>query len=359
MSTIEPPSVTACYAHAVLSATEEGAGGSRSWALPTDRLAFGEMRALWDTVLAAPDTGPHTGLLVGDRIRPEGLHILGHLVLTCASLADAARAAERYHPLVSQAGTVTLHRRGGDSRICYRPTVDPAAMHPQQVEAVVSSMVRAARWIAGDDWAPLAVSFTHPRAGAAEPYARVLGCPVTFEAPENAITVGNGDLDRRRPLYDPALNALHRAYADRLLDQLSTAGAGNGSGSGSATGNGSATGTATAAERVRRWLEHATLEAAGPEGPARELNLSVRTLRRALHAEGTSWRALLDTARHSRARRLLETTALPLDRIAPLVGLSGATALARAFTRWEGMPPGAYRSRHRPASPGGGRTGGG
>ncbi|MEU3668843.1 MULTISPECIES: AraC family transcriptional regulator [Streptomyces] len=337
MSTVEPPTVTgpsvnASYALAVLSATAEaGTGGADSRAMPTDRLDYGEMRALWDEVLAARDAGPHTGLLVGDRMRPDGLHILGHLILTCASLADAARAAERYHPLVSQAGTVTLRRLGAAGRICYRPTVGPPAMHPQQVEAVVSSMVRAARWIAGDDWTPLAVSFAHPRAGAAEPYARVFGCPVTFDAPENAITVAGEDLERRRPLYDPALNGLHRAYADRLLHQLSAA-------------------APSAAESVRQWLEHAALGDAGPEGPARQLNLSVRTLRRALHAEGTSWRALLDTARHGRARRLLETTALPLDRIAPLIGLSGATALVRAFTRWEGMPPGAYRSRHRPAS---------
>ncbi|MCX4776010.1 AraC family transcriptional regulator [Streptomyces sp. NBC_01264] len=330
MSVIEPPSVTACYALAVLSATAEGTGGPASWSLPTDRLEFGEMRALWDEVLGAVGAGPHTGLLVGDRIRPEGLHILGHLVLTCASLADAAQAAERYHPLVSQAGKVTLHRHGGVGRICYRPTVAAAAMHPQQVEAVVSSMVRAGRWIAGDGWAPLAVSFAHPRRGSAEPYADVLGCPVAFDAPETAITVADEDLDRRRPLYDPALNALHRSYADQLLHRLSAAG--------------------TVAERVRQWLEDAALQDAGPQGPAGELSLSVRTLRRALHAEGTSWRALLDTARHGRAGRLLETTDLPLDRIAPLVGLSGATALVRAFTRWEGMPPGAYRSRHRPAS---------
>lgn len=339
VSTTEPPSVTACYALAVMSATADGHGApSGPWALPTDRLEFGEMRALWESVLGARDAGPHTGLLVGDRIRPEGLHILGHLVLTCASLADAALAAVRYHPLVSQVGTVTLHRRSGASRIRYRPAVDPAAMHPQQVEAIISSMVRAARWIAGDTWAPLAVSFTHPRTGAPEPYARVLGCPVTFDAPETAITVANADLDRRRPLYDPSLNALHRAYADRLLDQLST--------------------SRTATEHVRQWLEHAPLRDAGPDGPAGELNLSVRSLRRALEKEGTSWRALLDTVRHSRARRLLETTALPLDRIAPLLGLSGATALVRAFTRWEGMAPGAYRSRHRLASPEGGRPDG-
>lgn len=263
MSTIEPPSVTTCHALAVLNATVEG----------TD------------------------GLLAGDRVQPSGLHILGHLVLTCASLADAARAAERYHPLMSRTGTVSLDRRTGVSRISYRPTVDPAATHPRQAEVIVSTMVRAGRWIAGDEWAPLAVSFAHSRAGSAEPYARILGCPVTFDAPENAILVSNEDLDRRRALYDPELGALHRAYADRLMHRLSD--------------------TATVAERVRQWLEHTALEEAGAEGPARELNLSVRTLRRALHAEGTSWRALLDTARHSRARRLLETTPLPLDRIAP------------------------------------------
>lgn len=331
MSTAEPPSVTASYAHAVLSATAGGGGGSGPWALPTDRLEYGEMRALWDGVLAARDAGPHTGLLVGDRIRPDGLHILGHLVLTCASLGEAAEAAQRYHPLVSQAGTVTLARQGGVGRIGYRPTVGPPAMHPQQVEAVVSSMVRAARWIAGDDWTPLAVSFAHPRAGAAEPYARVFGCAVAFDAAENAITVADEDLDRRRPLHDPALNALHRAYADRLLDRLSA--------------------TGTVAGGVRRWLDRAALEDASPEGPAQQLNLSVRSLRRALHTEGTSWRALLDAARHARARRLLQTTDLPLDRIAPLVGLSGATTLVRAFTRWEGLPPGAYRSRFRADTP--------
>ncbi|MFD7559367.1 MULTISPECIES: AraC family transcriptional regulator ligand-binding domain-containing protein [unclassified Streptomyces] len=325
MSLIEPPTVTSCYALAVLSAAAEGSGGSGHRALPADRLGYAEMRVLWDEVLGARGAGPHTGLLVGDRIRPTGLHILGHLVLTSASLAEAALAAERYHPLVSQAGRVSVDRRGDAGRVRYRPTVDPAAMHPQQVEAVVSSMVRAGRWIAGDGWAPLSVSFAHPRAGSAEPYARVLGCPVVFDAPENVITVAHEDLDRRRPLHDPALNALHRDYADRLLHRLSSPPA--------------------VAERVRQWLEHAALGDAGPAGPARELGLSVRTLRRALQAEGTSWRTLLDTARHGRARRLLDTTALPLDRIAPLVGLSGATALVRAFTRWEGMPPGAYRSR--------------
>ncbi|MFE3581097.1 AraC family transcriptional regulator [Streptomyces vinaceus] len=339
MPSIEPSTDAASYARAVLNAGADahgaqggadGTAGPGAWTSPLDRLPFAEVRALWDAVIGgaggASDGGggdPHAGLRVGDAITPGSLHVLGHVVLTCASPAEAAEAAVRYHPLVSQAGTVTVHRGAGTTRIGYRPTVDPATMHPQQVEAVATGMVRAARWIAGDGWAPRSVSFTHARTGSAEPYDRILGCPVAFGAPENALTVGNRDLDRRRAPHDPELGALHRAYADRLLRELSA--------------------SVSLADRVRRWLDRAPLDAAGPADACRGLHLSPRTLRRALQEEGTSWRVLPDGARHRRARRLLETTDLPLDRMAPLVGLSGATAPVRAFTRWEGVTPGAYR----------------
>ncbi|WP_079408359.1 AraC family transcriptional regulator [Streptomyces sp. 3211] len=326
MSGIEPSTVAACYARWVLSATMKGADEPGPCNLLVDRLGFTEMRELWETVMAARDGDHHLGLLAGDRIRPGSLHVLGHVVLTCASLADAADAAVRYHPLVSQAGALTLHRDEDRISIRYRPTVDPATMHSQQVDAILAGMVRAGRWVAGDDWAPLSVSFTHPRAGSAEPYTRVLGCPVTFDAPENAITVSIEDLARRRAPSDPVLGALHRAYADRLLHELSR--------------------TVTIGERVRRWLEHAPLDCVSPADSVRGLNLGALAVRRALREDGTSWRALLDAARHQRAKHLLETTDLPLDRIAPLLGLSGGTALVRAFSRWEGVTPGVYRGLH-------------
>ncbi|WP_432026289.1 AraC family transcriptional regulator ligand-binding domain-containing protein [Streptomyces sp. 1222.5] len=330
MSETTAATVTASYALAVLQATEAGTSAPVAWTSPTDRLLYPEMRAVWDSVLSGRGAGPHTGIHVGDGLRPDNLHILGHIVLTSASLADAADAAQRYHRLVSQAGTVTLRRHRDISRICYRPDVGPGEMHPQQIEAVLAGMVRAARWVAGDGWAPLAVSFAHGRVGPAEPYTRILGCDVTFGASMNAITVRNEDLDRRRALHDPALNAVHRAYAERLLVRLAPT-------------------AATISSRVEQWLRRAPLQGVGAGSPARELGLSPRALRRALHAEGTSWRLLLDRARHSRTKQLLDTTSLPLDRIARVAGLSDAPALVRAFKRWEGMPPGAYRNRQHPS----------
>ncbi|MCY0957412.1 hypothetical protein [Streptomyces sp. H27-H5] len=70
MSGIEPSTVAACYARAVLSATTNGADEPGAWNSPKDRLGFTEMRDLWATVMGTEGANPHTGLLVGDRIRP-------------------------------------------------------------------------------------------------------------------------------------------------------------------------------------------------------------------------------------------------------------------------------------------------
>ncbi|GAA3050041.1 AraC family transcriptional regulator [Streptomyces glomeratus] len=325
------PTVAASYAHAVAHARGPqdmgtGAAGTTggAWASPTQRLPFAEVRRLWELLLG-PDEEPHVGLVVGSSLRPADLHVLGHLVLASASLAEAAAAAVRYHRLVSEAGVVSLDRGPQRSRLVYRPTVAPGVMHPQQVEAVVTGMVTAAGWIA-PDWAPVSVAFTHRAIGAPGRYTEILRCPVVFDAAENAVTVRTTELDRPRALTDPALTALHRRHADGLLGGLPA--------------------TDMLCARVRGWLDQADLLRARPEDLRDVLFLSPRTLRRALREEGTSWRELLDEARHMRALQLLRTTDLTLDAVARQVGLSGAAALVRAFTRWHHMTPGAYRRHH-------------
>ncbi|MEU6370212.1 AraC family transcriptional regulator ligand-binding domain-containing protein [Streptomyces sp. NPDC046931] len=248
-----------------------------------------------------------------------------YLLLASSSLAEAAAAAVRYHRLVSEAGVVALDRGPRRSRLVYRPSVAPGTMHPQQVEAIVTGMVTAAGWIA-PDWTPVSVTFAHPAIGDPRRYTEILRCPVVFDAAENAVTVRTAELERPRALTDPELVALHRRHADGLLGGLPA--------------------TAMLRTRVRGWLDQADLLRAGPEDLRDVLFLSSRTLRRALREEGTSWRELLDEARHMRALQLLRTTGLPLEAVARQVGLSGAAALVRAFTRWRHMTPGAYRRHH-------------
>jgi AraC-like DNA-binding protein len=59
---------------------------------------------------------------------------------------------------------------------------------------------------------------------------------------------------------------------------------------------------------------------------------------------------VLDDVRHAAVCSQLAASDLDLAELAARVGFSGTTALHRAFRRWEGTTPIAYRSRTRLAA---------
>ncbi|MFD2400258.1 helix-turn-helix transcriptional regulator [Prauserella oleivorans] len=79
--------------------------------------------------------------------------------------------------------------------------------------------------------------------------------------------------------------------------------------------------------------------------------MTVRTLRRKLAAEGTSYRALVDEVRETVAEDLLATPALSVEQIAHRLGYSEASSFIHAFTRWKGVPPREFRRRSGSARP--------
>jgi AraC-like DNA-binding protein len=76
---------------------------------------------------------------------------------------------------------------------------------------------------------------------------------------------------------------------------------------------------------------------------ARELGVSPRTLRRRMTASGLSYPQLIDEERKTRALILLSSDGRTLDDVAARLGYSDASTFARAFRRWAGCSPAAYR----------------
>lgn len=76
---------------------------------------------------------------------------------------------------------------------------------------------------------------------------------------------------------------------------------------------------------------------------ARELGMSRRTLQRRLRAESLTFRKLQARARFHLACSLLLHTDLSVQEVARRLGYRRPGAFARAFQRWSGRSPRAFR----------------
>lgn len=80
---------------------------------------------------------------------------------------------------------------------------------------------------------------------------------------------------------------------------------------------------------------------------ANRLHLSSRTLKRRLQQRGLGFQQLLDEARRRDALRLLDDASLGIEQIALRVGYSDPANFTRAFRKWTGLAPSAYREQGR------------
>ena len=78
---------------------------------------------------------------------------------------------------------------------------------------------------------------------------------------------------------------------------------------------------------------------------ARTLGCSRQTLYRRLKAEGLTFAQLLDDLRRRRALQLVGNASLPVKEIAWRLGFSDPAAFSRAFKRWTGKSPQAFRAQ--------------
>ena len=78
---------------------------------------------------------------------------------------------------------------------------------------------------------------------------------------------------------------------------------------------------------------------------ARILNLSPRSLRRKLAESGTSYQGVLDAVRLAVASRLIRETDRPIAAIGYELGFTNPSDFGRAFKKWSGQPPSAYRQQ--------------
>ena len=182
-------------------------------------------------------------------------------------------------------------------------------------------------WLAGRR-VPLArLDWGHPAPPHADEYRRMFSPLIRFDAPATAISFDARVLQAAVGVTPAGLKAFLRdAPQSVFLKQVVSTGL---------------------SDRARRQCRHALDR--GDAAPtlallARELRLSAATLRRRLEDEGASWGHLKDEVRRDLALQHLRDGRLSVGEIAARLGFNDASTFYRAFRKWTGSAPGAWRS---------------
>jgi len=266
------------------------------------------------------------GLLVGQR---AGLHSLGLVGLLARYAPDVGTALRRLgeYMYLHHGGTLTAVNAEGDTATLsydiHQPNVESTDRIGDGSLAVLFNILRE---LCGPDWRPIEVHFARGKPGNVEPYAAFFEAPLRFGTGQNAIVFSSVWLGRRLPELDAELRRLIKRQLDEIEARHADA----------------------FPDQVRGVLRAALLTRhASAEEVSALFSMHSRTLNRRLREFNTSFRELVDEGRYEIARQMLENTWLDVTDIASSLGYADASAFTRAFRRWSGATPAAWRVRCR------------
>ena len=271
---------------------------------------------------------PQFGVLVGGRFSLAAMGALGDLLRHSPTVGSALRAfAGTYHVQDSAATPVLMRRPGYGVLLGYAALRQDATALRYIYDAAAGILCQMLRELCGPAFRPRAIELAYARPADPAFYRDFFDCKVSFNA---CLT---GVLFDERWLAQPLAQARPATYRE-LMQRMTL------------SGNPQAL---SIVQRAEHALQQQLLGgAASASAVAVQLNVSERSLRRKLDAEGQSFRDLLARRRFDYARQLLRDTDLPIGAIATVLQYQDANAFSRAFRAWADCPPSDWRLHNAP-----------
>jgi len=266
---------------------------------------------------------PGMGLRLGLSYHLSAYGVLGLGMMSSATALHALLMVQRFLPL-TYTYVAIVHRRDGnlDTLRFEPPATLDAGMRSFVVERAMGATISVLRDVTGAD-APLAKVQLRGHTPPAHVKAELISdlrCRPQWEATENVIAIPHALM--QRPL--PQANATTAAMCQRMCEEL--------------------------VEQRRKRLDTPTLVReyldAAPSNHTPKLAevaaflcTSERSLKRWFQDEGTSFRALLEESRRTKADRLLGNPGYSLTDVANHLGFSDLSSFSQAYKRWTGKAP--------------------
>jgi AraC-like DNA-binding protein len=254
----------------------------------------------------------------------RAMGLLHYAAGAAETLGDALHRFERYCSIVNEGIVLKFLTTG-------KPTIElgyvGVARHSdtQQMEFLVTTVIRSCRALASCDLNPTAVHLVHPTSKTCSDLERYFGCRVTFGAEIDGIVFDKHVPQLRLVGADPYLNEILLEYCEQTLANRRT----------------NSSSLRNAIENViTPLLPHGE---ANFNEVARKLGVGRRTLARRLKAEELSFSEILKQLRSDLITRYLSEAHLSISQVAWLVGFRSVAAFSHSCKRWYGMSPKAFR----------------
>jgi AraC-like DNA-binding protein len=284
--------------------------------------------ALIRHAIAATDV-PDLGLRAGRRHHFSLFGMWGFAMASSPTLNEAVRLGLRYIDLTHTFLRWSYVAEPDNPRLELVEAYRLGTARRFVIERDMSACITLVQDMTGNRQALRQARFPYPKPEVCDSYEAIFGANVDFDASRATLLIDPTQLSVPLPQANAMAASLAEEQCRRQLE-------GNEGGRG-------------IAGRLRRLLLSETGRLSSLPEAARSFGMSIRTLRRRLAAEDTSYRSVLDQVRHDLAVQYLENTSLGVDDIADRLGYGDAAGFCHAFRRWKNDSPGRWRRNNRPA----------
>ncbi len=289
------------------------------------RVSIDEMHRVWELIMRTL-RDPGFPVHVGTSRTTDDYDVYAFVLMTSATFGEALARTGHYLRVISDGFHWELLSEGRHAHLVLHPH-GPLSLGRRCVhECVNVEFVRLCRQVLAPDFRPYEVRFAHAEPADTRAHEAFFGTKPLFEQRRTEVLIDRALLDARLPKADATFLRFFGEELERRLSRLQGP---------------------PMATSVRRLLLQGKAETT-MDDVARSLGTSRRTLHRRLREEGTTFDELTMDTRQALAIEHVAARKLPLAEVAYVLGFSEPSAFHRAFKRWTGMTPQAYRRAHNP-----------
>ena len=289
---------------------------------PNARFKYTKIDQLWlDAVSLTND--PCFGLRAAKYWHPSQMGALGYAWLASSSMHTALNRFARYMSILTEGATLDILETTDDLtvQLNYKSI---SMQQPTRTDSFMAMLLAMCRANCGEEFRPASISLTHAKPADSSEFNTLFECPVYFESVENRFTLSKKLADKHLISSNPRLAQLNDQIIIETLAKLDKT---------------------HVVEQVKVEILNQL-----PSGKVTDLSIAEalymtrRSFQRKLQKEGVTFKLLLNELRSELATNYIQDSNFSLLEVAFMLGFGEYSSFSRAFKRWTGLSPSAFRA---------------